>query len=394
MKASIILLSIVLFLNGHLNAKVRTTILPGAHQTTEYFHLLKDRSIGIVANQTSMINNTHLVDSLKNSGFNIKCVFAPEHGFRGNKGAGEHVESAIDQSTGIKVISLYGKHMKPDANDMKGLDVVVFDIQDVGVRFYTYISTLQHVMEACIENKVQLIVLDRPNPNSFYVDGPVLEKEFQSFVGMQPVPVVYGMTIGEYASMLDGEGWLHPKKKGKCKLSIIPVKNYTHVDKYRLPVPPSPNLPNMDAVYLYPSVCFFEGTHVSLGRGTDKPFRLIGFPEYPGEEVSFKPENIPGVATNPPYRDTLVRGKDLSGEGRNVVNSRSIQLKWLIEMYSVFPDKENFFNNFFDKLAGTSKLRKQIIDNKTEDEIRESWKEDIEDFKKIRKKYLHYKDFE
>ncbi len=373
-------------------AKLKNKILPGANQTDAYFPFLKNKVIGIVANQTSVINKTHLVDTLKSSGFNIKCVFAPEHGFRGNKSAGEKLDNSYDSITGIRIVSLYGKHLKPDSNDLKGIDMMVFDIQDVGVRFYTYISTLQYVMEACAENNVPLLLLDRPNPHGFYVDGPVLEKKFTSFVGMQPVPVVYGMTIGEYALMLNGEGWL--KDKAKCNLKVIAVGNYYHGSIYQVPIPPSPNLPDMDAIYLYPSVCFFEGTSVSLGRGTNKPFRLIGFPDTASNKVSFKPENIPGVAMEPPYKDTLCVGVDLSGEGANLIKNPGINLKWLLEMYKSFPDKNKFFNSFFDKLAGTTRLRKQISENKTEAEIKKSWQEDLNKFKQIRKKYLLYVDVE
>ena len=247
-------------------------------------------------------------------------------------------------------------------------------------------------MEACAEHNVRLIILDRPNPNSFYIDGPVLDKKYSSFVGMQPVPVVYGMTIGEYAGMLNGEGWL--RKKGKCNLKVIKIRDYFHIYKYQLPVAPSPNLPDMDAVYLYPSICLFEGTSVSLGRGTTKPFRLIGFPDTTTEGISFTPKSIPGVAMNPPYQDTLCRGLDLSGEGKKMAIEMSIQLKWLIQMYSVYPEKGKFFNNFFDKLAGTDQLRQQIIENKSEIEIKKSWQAGIDRFLQIRKKYLLYFDYQ
>ena len=372
-------------------AKEKDNIIPGAYQTKEYFPLFKGKTLGIVANQTSMIGKVHLVDSLKSSGFKIKCVFAPEHGFRGKNGAGEKINNSIDQRTGIPIISLYGKHLKPDAKDLAGIDILVFDIQDVGVRFYTYISTLQYVMEACAENKIPLILLDRPNPNSFYIDGPVLDKKYSSFVGLQSVPVVYGLTIGEYANMLNGEGWL--KNKSNCNLKVIKIKDYFHNNRYQLPIPPSPNLPDMDAVYLYPSICFFEGTLVSLGRGTTKPFRLIGFPTSSDTGFSFTPKNIPGVALNPPYEDTLCFGLDLTGEGSKLAREKRIQLKWLIQLYNLFPDKGKFFNNFFDKLAGTDQLRKQILENKTEIEIKKSWEESINSYLLIRKKYLLYFDF-
>ena len=382
---------LILFEAGFSLAKDRINIRPGAFQTNEYFPLLKGKTLGVVANQTSMIGSVHLIDSLKSGGFKIKCVFAPEHGFRGEAGAGDKVSNSVDQNTGIPIVSLYGNHLKPDAKDMKGIDIVIFDIQDVGVRFYTYISTLQYVMESCAENKLPLIILDRPNPNSFYIDGPILDTKFTSFVGMQPIPVVYGMTIGEYAMMLNGEGWL--KKKAKCNLTVIKVKEYLHFYKYQLPVAPSPNLPDMDAVYLYPSICFFEGTSISLGRGTSKPFRYIGFPDTLSSGISFTPRDIPGIALNPPYEDTLCKGLDLSGEGKKAAMQMSIQLKWLIQMYSVYPDKGKFFNKFFDKLAGTDQLRQQIIKNKSEEEIKKSWGKGIDDFMQIRKKYLLYFDY-
>ena len=390
-KRHLLILLLIFSLASHLEAKVKNGIIPGLLQTDLYFPLLKGKVIGVVTNQTSVIGRVHLVDSLKSAGFSVKNVFAPEHGFRGDKGAGESVPNQIDQRTGLPVISLYGNHVRPESKDLKGIEVMIFDIQDVGVRFYTYLSTLQYVMEACAENNIALIVLDRPNPNGFYIDGPVLESEYSSFVGLQPVPVVYGMTIGEYASMLNGEGWL--KNKMKCNLKIVPLKNYNRNLISQLLRPPSPNLPDMDAILLYPSLCFFEGTKISVGRGTNKPFRLIGYPQKSIDGISFTPENIPGVAANPPYQDTLCVGRDLTGEGRNFAESKKIQLKLLIEMYSQYPEKEKFFSSFFDKLAGTAKLRKQIIENKSEEEIRKSWEVGINHFKEIRKKYLKYEDF-
>ncbi len=373
-------------------AKDRFRIVSGAESTEEYFPLLKGKKIAVVANHTAILGHNHLVDSLKNSGFNVKCVFAPEHGFRGESGNGDKVEGGKDPKTGIPIISLYGKHLKPTAKDLEGVKIVVFDIQDVGVRFYTYISTLQYVMEACAELKIQLIVLDRPNPNGFYVDGPVLKKEFKSFVGMQPVPIVYGMTIGEYAMMLNGEGWL--AKKAKCNLKVISLINYDHTSRAVVRIPPSPNLPDMDAIYLYPSTCLLEGAHVSLGRGTTKPFRLIGFPGYKGEEgerdTTFTPIEIKGVAANPPYEDTLCTGIDLSGMGFQIRSKAEIDLSILITMYQRFPDKVKFFNNFFNKLAGNSELKEQIKNNQSIEQIRASWKNDLDTFKLIRKKYLLY----
>ena len=375
-------------------AKDRFRIISGAESTEEYFPLLKGKRIAVVANHTAILGHNHLVDSLQNSGFNVKCVFAPEHGFRGESGNGDKVEGGKDPKTGIPIISLYGKHLKPTVNDLEGVKIVIFDIQDVGVRFYTYISTLQYVMEACAELKIQLIVLDRPNPNGFYVDGPVLKKEFKSFVGMQPVPIVYGMTIGEYAMMLNGEGWL--AKKAKCNLKVVSLINYDHTSKAVVRIPPSPNLPDMDAIYLYPSTCLLEGAHVSLGRGTSKPFRLIGFPGYKGDEgekdTTFTPIEIKGVAANPPYEDTLCTGIDLSGMGFKIRSKPEIDLSILITMYQRFPDKEKFFNNFFNKLAGNSELKEQIKNNLSIEQIRASWKNDLDAFKLIRKKYLLYRE--
>ncbi len=379
-------------LNFSAFCKDRFRIVPGAESTEEYFPLLKGKKIAIVANHTAILGHQHLVDTLKRSGFKIKCVFAPEHGFRGESGNGDKVAGGKDPNTGIPIISLYGKHMKPTAKDLEGVKVVVFDIQDVGVRFYTYISTLQYVMEACAELKIQLIVLDRPNPNGFYIDGPVLKKEFTSFVGLQPVPIVYGMTIGEYAMMLNGEGWL--AKKVKCNLKVISLINYDHHTKAVIRIAPSPNLPDMDAIYLYPSICLLEGAHVSLGRGTTKPFRLVGFPGYKGGEgeidTTFTPKDIRGVATNPPYEDTLCTGLNLVGRGAKVQVNAELDLSVLLMMYRRFPNKSKFFNNYFNTLAGNSVLQEQIKNNVSPEEIKASWKADLDAFKLIRKKYLLY----
>ncbi len=376
-------------------AKDKNRVVSGAEHTEQYFPLLKGKKIAVVANQTATLGEHHLVDSLKKSGITIKCVFAPEHGFRGEAGAGDKIASGIDKQTGIPIISLYGKHLKPSAKDLEGVKVVVFDIQDVGVRFYTYISTLQYVMEACAVLKIKLFVLDRPNPNGYYVDGPVMKKEFSSFVGLQPIPIVYGMTIGEYAKMLNGEGWLENKKR--CDLTVIKLENYTHESRPVLRVSPSPNLPDMDAIYMYPSFCLFEGTHVSLGRGTSKPFRLIGFPGYKKSgaerDTSFTPKNIPGVAMNPPYDDTLCRGLSFIGKGYEVRNKGEVNVEVLCFMYERFGEKDKFFNSFFNKLAGNDELQKQIKAHKTQAEIKKTWQKDLALFKTIRKKYLLYDDF-
>ena len=362
-------------------------VLTGAEQLSAYAGLLKNKKVGIVANPTSVVGKLHLVDTLLASGVQVVKVFAPEHGFRGEAEAGEDVTGGIDRKTGVGVVSLYGNHKKPTQEDLAGVDIVVFDIQDVGVRFYTYISTLQYVMESCAVYNLPLLVLDRPNPNAHYIDGPVLEKEFTSFVGMQPVPVVYGMTMGEYAQMLNGEGWL--KDGVKCKLQVIGLKNWTHADDYILPVAPSPNLPNQAAVRLYPSLCLFEGTAVSLGRGTDFPFQCYGFPDNPSGNFEFTPISIPGKAKTPPLLGKKCNGELLQSFAEKK-RPDTIVLTWLIRAYKNYPDTSKFFIPFFNSLSGNSILQAQIKANATENDIRASWKEDIDRFKDIRKKYLLY----
>lgn len=364
----------------------------GAERTDRYFPKLQGKRVGVVANHTSMIADTHLVDSLLGAGINVKRVFAPEHGFRGTADAGEHVGNYTDERTGLAVVSLYGSNFKPEAKDINDLDIVLFDIQDVGARFYTYISTMHYVMEACAENNVAFMVLDRPNPNGFFVDGPVLEPEFKSFVGMHPVPVVHGMTIAEYALMINGEGWL--KDGIKCELSYVRVDDYNHTYFYTVPIRPSPNLPNMEAIYLYPSLCFFEGTVVSVGRGTDKPFQIIGHPKMTSGNIEFTPVSMLG-ATQPPLLGKKCKGHDLREFAQLFLNNyNKLYLSWLIDAYNELSPHGRFFNNFFDRLAGTDKLRKQILNGLDENQIRESWQSGIENFKKIRKKYLLYPDFE
>ncbi len=368
-------------------------ILPGACQSQLYFPLLKNKRVGLVINQTSLINKTHLVDSLISAGITVKKIYAPEHGFRGEEDAGADIKDQKDKKTGIQLISIYGKKMKPTKEDLEGIDIVVFDIQDVGARFYTYISTLHYVMEACGENKIPLMVLDRPNPNGHYVDGPVMEPAFTSFVGLDPLPVVYGLTMGELAKMINGEHWL--KDGIQCDLQVIPCKNYDHTTRYELPVNPSPNLRNMRAIYLYPSICFFEGTIVSVGRGTDHPFEVIGYPGYNLGSFMFTPKSIPG-ALDPPYKDKQCTGTSLVGSLMDELKSlKQLRLDYLISYFKYY-NKENFFlkNFYFDKLAGTDKLRKQILEGKTEEEIRDSWKEGLNSFKIKRKRYLIYKDFD
>jgi uncharacterized protein YbbC (DUF1343 family) len=403
-------------------------IYTGSERMELYLPLLKGKSVAIFANQASVVGKTHLVDTLLERGISIREIFAPEHGFRGTADAGEEVNNLRDSKTGLPVISLYGAKLKPSAADLKDVDVMLFDIQDVGVRFYTYIASLQKFIESAIENNRPLILLDRPNPNGFYVDGPLLDPKFRSFVGMQPIPTVYGMTIGEYAKMLVGEHWLdsslisglntihaideaakkmdslvHKMTKHGVdfglydfKLIIIPCKNYTHQSKYKLPVKPSPNLPNMQAVYLYPSLCFFEGSAISLGRGTDKPFQQWGHPTFPSDLYHFTPRSMEG-AKNPPLLNQTCFGFDLSNIDVIKETNGHLQLKWLLEAYRLFPLKENFFlssGNFFNKLAGNDLLLQQIKEGKSEEEIRKSWEPGLSNFKKIRKKYLLYRDFE
>ena len=372
--------------------KTINDIKMGADRTQEYLPLLKSKSIAIVANQSSNIKKTHLVDSLLSLGVNVKKVFCPEHGFRGLVDAGKKVKTVKDTKTGLPVISLYGKNKKPSTVDLKGIDIVVFDIQDVGVRFYTYLSTLHYVMEACAENKIPLIVLDRPNPNGYYIDGPVMEDAYKSFLGLHSVPIVYGMTIGEYAQMINGEGWL--KGGIKCDLKVITLEGYSHSDLYELPVRPSPNLPNMASVYLYPSLGLFEGTVVSVGRGTDKPFQVIGLPTLQKANYAFTPESQVG-AIDPKYKGQVCHGYDLYDFGKEYAKeTKKIYLYWLMGTYKNTPDKENFFDENFNYHAGNATLQQQIKDGMDENEIRKSWQEGIKKFKIIRKKYLLYKDFE
>jgi uncharacterized protein YbbC (DUF1343 family) len=371
--------------------KIASNIKPAAELTDLYFKLLKSgKKVAVVANQTSMIGSTHLVDSLINTGINVVKVFTPEHGFRGIADAGARIENEIDRVTGLPIISLYGNHKKPTPEDLKDIDIVVFDLQDVGARFYTYISTMTLVMEACAEQKVPVLILDRPNPNGFYVDGPILEPQYQSFVGMHPVPVVHGMTMAEYARMVNGEGWL--KNGIKCELKWVECSGYDHNSFYELPVKPSPNLPDFESVLLYPSLCFFEGTRVSVGRGTEYPFSVIGHPDYDGGNYSFTPIARPG-AMNPPYKGQKCYGYNLRDSASSIMKQPGLQLQWLITMYNADNDKSTFFTPFFSKLAGTEKLRKQIEAGMSESAIKHTWAEDLKQYKKRRSKYLLYSDF-
>jgi len=376
------------------SAAKRAVILPGANRLDEYLPLLKDANVAIFANQTAVVGNTHLVDTLLKAGIHISKIFSPEHGFRGQADAGEHVGSSTDPKTGIPIISLYGSKRRPSAEDLAGVDIMLFDIQDVGVRFYTYISSLQEYIAAAAINHRPLIILDRPNPNGSYVDGPVLDKKFKSFVGMQPIPIVYGMTIGEYARMLVGEKWLDSVANtdlDNFKMTVISCKGYDHHSHYDLPVRPSPNLPNTQSVALYPSLCLFEGTVVSLGRGTDKPFQQFGHPSFPKKLYHFTPVSMPG-AKDPPLLKQTCYGYDLSKIDVAKVTGNRFSLTWIIKAYNLAPDKSRFFltNAHFNRLAGNDALQQQITGGWSEEKIRQSWEPALSNFKAIRKKYLLY----
>ncbi len=370
-------------------------IVLGADKLQEYLPLLKEKNVAVVANQTTVLSSgVHLVDALLLNKIAVKKVFSPEHGFRGTASAGEKVDNGKDEKTGLPIVSLYGKNKKPSAEMLKDVDVVVFDIQDVGARFYTYISTMSLVMEACAENDIEVVVLDRPNPNGHYVDGPVLQKGFESFVGMHKIPIVHGMTIGEYALMVNYENWL--PNGIKCKLKVIVMDGYDHTKVFSVPIAPSPNLPNDEAIRLYPSLCLFEGTTVSVGRGTPIPFQQIGAPWLKAEfgNYSFTPTPNEG-AKHPKYENEKCYGIDLKPFANGfLMHYNKLYIYWLIESYGVSPDKDKFFTSFFDKLAGNDVLRQQIILGVPEEEIRASWQADLNAFKLIRKKYLLYADFE
>lgn len=400
------------------NKKASAEIMPAAYRTHVYVPMLKGKRVAIFANHTATIGNVHLVDTLLKLGVNITVAFGPEHGFRGTADAGEKVDTYIDPATKIPVISLYGKKRKPTPEDLKDVDVMLFDIQDVGTRFYTYISSLQEYMEAAFENSKPLMILDRPNPNGFYVDGPVLDTTYKSFVGMNPIPTVYGMTMGEYAFMVAGEQWLSKKANEKYAyyrtaenskdtafhFQLIKCANYTHKSRYVLPIKPSPNLPDMASIYWYGSNCLYEGTVLSEGRGTDHPFCIFGHPSLPKNLFPFTPTARDG-AKEPKLKDQLCYGWNVFGNNEEVLKTvdDKVQLKYLLEAYKLFPDKENFFikpksgnmdQSFFNKLAGNKELMQQIKDGKTEAEIRASWQPKLEAFKETRKKYLMYEDFE
>jgi uncharacterized protein YbbC (DUF1343 family) len=387
-------------------SNITPEIKTGADNYEVYLPLLKDKKVGIVTNQTGVVTfhtitmqyvqdpriapqtkieskEVSLVDFLIEKKINLQKIFAPEHGFRGTADAGEHVVDGKDPQTGLPIISLYGNNKKPKPEQLTGIDILVFDLQDVGARFYTYISSLHYIMEACAENNIQLIVLDRPNPNGGIVDGPILEKEYTSFVGMHPIPLLHGMTIGEYAQMINGEKWL--KNGIQCDLKVIPCLNYKREMAYSLPVKPSPNLPNDQAINLYASLCLFEGTNVSVGRGTEMQFQIYGSPFLPKGDFSFTP--IPNFGSKePPYKNQLCYGEDLTA----IPKMKQLELKWLLKAYNTTLDKSKFFTDFFTKLAGTKTLQQQIETGKSETEIRDSWKKGLEEFKAMRKKYLIY----
>lgn len=367
-------------------------IKTGAERTEVYIPKLSGRKVGIVVNHTSIIGKSHIVDSLISMGINIVKIFSPEHGYEGKADAGESYSNKVLSTHTIEIISLYGNKTKPAPKDLTGIDIVVFDIQDVGARFYTYISTLHYVMEACAENSIPLLVLDRPNPNGHYVDGPVLDIKYKSFVGMHPVPVVHGMTIAEYAKMINGEKWLNDSIS--CQLDFVTCENYEHSYYYMLPVNPSPNLPNMKAVYLYPSLCFFEGTIMNEGRGTDFPFQVYGHPEFRDSDFYYIPRSNPG-AKNPRYKNVKCYGTDLRDiKIEELQTVRKIDLSHIIKAYNTLRKGKEFFNNYFNTLAGNNVLQRQIIEGLNEEQIRSSWQNSLADFKTLRRKYLLYPDFE
>lgn len=360
----------------------------GAMQTENYLPLLENKHVGVVANQTSIMDNgMHLIDTLLSYNIDIQCIFTPEHGFRGTADEGASIASGVDAKTGISIVSLYGKNKKPTAEQLQGIDILLFDLQDVGCRFYTYISTMTYVMEAAAENEIPVIVLDRPNPNGFYVDGPVLESENASFVGMHCVPIVYGLTIGEYALMVNGEQWLTAGLQ--CDLTVIPLGNYERNAIYKLPVKPSPNLPNWESVYLYPSLCLFEGTDVSVGRGTDMPFQVYGHPAMTDDFV-FIPRTAEGHRA-PLYSDKECHGKNLTEYAHNYQNNeQKLNLSWILDARTQLKDDDKFFNNYFIKLVGVTDMQQKIDSGASEDEIRSSWKSGIDNYLIIREKYLIY----
>ncbi len=373
--------------NLAMNAQSNKVIV-GAESTNEYFPVLKDKRVAVMANQTSMVGNEHLVDLLVRNKINVVGIFSPEHGFRGTADAGEHVASSVDEKTGIPIWSLYGSGSgKPSPENMEQFDVLLFDLQDVGLRFYTYYASMARLMDACAEHDKKMIILDRPNPNGFYVDGPILDMKYKSGVGWLPIPVVHGMTLGELALMINGEKWLPESRI--CDITVIKCKNYTHQTLYHLPIAPSPNLPNMKSIYLYPSTCLFEATPVSLGRGTAFPFQVYGHPNMKGYSFTFTPRSIPG-AKNPPQLDRLCYGVDLRNIPDEEIFEKGFDLSYVIDAYKNLNLDDHFFRSFFEKLVGVSYIRKMIMEGKSADEIKAMWQDDVEKFKKQRKPYLIY----
>lgn len=381
-----LLFCIILCTNAQKTNNSRIAV--GAEQTSEYFPILKNKKIAVFSNHTGMIGNKHTIDVLLENKLNVVAIFSPEHGFRGNADAGEHVSSSVDSKTGVPILSLYdGKAGRPSEESMRKFDVLLVDIQDVGLRFYTYYISMVKLMDACAEYNRKMIILDRPNPNGHYVDGPILDMKYKSGVGWLPIPVVHGMTLGELALMVNGEKWLPASKE--CDVTVIKCKNYTHHSLYQLPVAPSPNLPNMKAIYLYPSTCYFEATPVSLGRGTSLPFQIYGHPNMRGYDYAFTPKSVPG-AKNPPQLDKLCYGKDLSGLSDKEIWEKGVDLSYVIDAYTNLNMGEHFFRPFFELLIGTDYVRKMIIQGKSADEIKAMWKDDVEKFKVQRKPYLLY----
>lgn len=389
-----LLFAMVLITTGGLSAQKpavqlkKQSVICGADRHEVLLDRLEGLSVGLVGNKSSLTKGQHVLDFLLENNIEVKRVFCPEHGFRQNAEAGAYIDDHLDSVTGLPVISLYGKYRKPDPATFEDLDVILFDLQDVGVRFYTYISTLHYVMQTAAECGVQVVVADRPNPNGFLIDGPVRKSEFKSFVGMHPIPVAHGMTIGEYAMMINGEGWLGADLM--CRLEVISCLNYDHYTEYIVPVAPSPNLPNQTAVYLYPSLCFFEGTNVSVGRGTKVPFQVFGHPDLPGDFV-FRPEPIAGASLNPKHKNELCYGYDLRRAGvKEVLENPVLHLEWVIQAYEELGKPSDFFTPYFDTLAGTDELRLDIIKGLSRKEIRQKWQDGLDEFKDLRNRYLLY----
>jgi uncharacterized protein YbbC (DUF1343 family) len=374
--------------NNGLEPFINRSYINGDAQLNEYLPLLQGKRVALIANQSSVFKNTHLADTLLALGVKVKKVFSPEHGFRGKADAGEHVKNIKDFKTGLTIISLYGKNYKPKPADLKDVDVFIYDLQDVGARFYTYISTLYYTLQSAAELNKEYIILDRPNPNGFYVDGPVLEDSCKSYVGIIPIPIVHGCTVAELARMMIEEGWLKTLKRPDVK--IISVKNYKHDDLIELPVKPSPNLPNIESIVLYPSLCLFEGTDISVGRGTDTPFQIYGHPTFPKTEFSFIPVSTPGASKNPPFQDQKCNGYDVTTSVLDIYQNKKMKLSFIMNAYQNFPNKSTFFNNYFKNLSGTKELKQMIIDGKSESEIRYSWESKLNEYKLKRQKYLLY----